>query len=339
MRIFNRAHFPWFLFVLIVTAGAAWLYVGNFKPARVPHGLALPAALVQTPSTHHEGGTPLGLILGSIAFAIFIFAALLGVRKKLLRLHIGSVQSWMRAHIWLTLLTIPLVALHSGFRLGGPMTMLLLVLYVIVMVSGIYGLVLQHRIPQLMQERVPVETVSEQIPHVRRKIRQAAEDLRRSFDAPGTNRVFGATALRTSDSLGLATTSEYGSSNPVADAVSTAVSVEQTASAADPASERAILDFLDRQVLPYLRSRKGTNVGLGKAQFSDDAFRFVKLNVAVPYRRLVEEIQSWCDERRMLDLQTKLQHWLHGWLFIHVPLSFLLLILTGWHAFVTLFYY
>jgi hypothetical protein len=339
MRIFNRAHVPWFLFVLGATVVAAWLYVGNFEPGRLPQNLALPSALLQSPSSHHEGGTPLGLTLGSIAFAIFIFAALLGVRKKLLRLHIGSVQSWMRAHIWLTLLTIPLVILHSGFRLGGPMTILLLVLYVIVMVSGIYGLILQHRMPRLMQERVPVETIYQQIPHVRAKLREAAEQLRRSFDAPGTSKILAAAAARTSDRLGLTSESEYGSANPVAEAVTTAISVEQVASAADPDSERAILDFLDRQVLPYLRSSRGSRVGLGKAQFSDDAFRFVKLNVAVPYRRLVEEMQSWCDERRMLDLQTKLHHWLHAWLFVHVPLSFVLLILTGWHAFVTLFYY
>jgi hypothetical protein len=61
--------------------------------------------------------------------------------------------------------------------------------------------------------------------------------------------------------------------------------------------------------------------------------------VAEAYRSRVEEIQAWCDERRMLDLQTKLHHWLHGWLFVHVPISFLLLMLTAWHAFVTLFYY
>ena len=68
-------------------------------------------------------------------------------------------------------------------------------------------------------------------------------------------------------------------------------------------------------------------------------FRFVKLRVTEAYRLRVEEIQAWCDERRMLDLQVKLQHWLHGWLFIHAPVSFLLLMLTTWHAFVTLFYY
>src|SRR3954469_24926713 len=178
MRILNRTHAPWFLFVLAATTLASWIYVGNFSPQRLPASLGLPSSLVQPASgSRNAGATPIGLILGSIAFAIFIFAGLLGVRKKLLRLKVGSVQSWMRAHIWLTLLTIPLVALHSGFRLGGPMTVLLLILYVIVMVSGIYGLTLQHRIPRLMQERVPTETVYEQIPHVRRKLCDAAEEL------------------------------------------------------------------------------------------------------------------------------------------------------------------
>ena len=47
----------------------------------------------------------------------------------------------------------------------------------------------------------------------------------------------------------------------------------------------------------------------------------------------------WCEERRLTDTQVRIQHWLHGWLFVHVPLSFLLLLMTVWHAFVTLFRY
>ena len=78
---------------------------------------------------------------------------------------------------------------------------------------------------------------------------------------------------------------------------------------------------------------------LGNARFSQDTFRLLQIRVAQTYASRVQEIEAWCDERRMLDLQTRLQHWLHGWLFIHVPCSFLLILLTGWHAFVTLFYY
>jgi len=111
------------------------------------------------------------------------------------------------------------------------------------------------------------------------------------------------------------------------------------AAAHDPASESALAEFLERQVIPYLSARRGERYRLGNPRFSEDTFRFVRLRIAQPYRVRVDEIQAWCDERRMLDLQTKMQHWLHGWLFVHVPFSFLLLMLTAWHAFVTLFHY
>ena len=136
MRVVNRAHLPWLIFVGIATLFAIWLCLGNFSPQSLPSALRLPNSLVQKPSEYRNvGGTPLGLIFGTVALSIFVFAALLGVRKKLVLWRVGTVQRWLRAHIWLTLLTIPLVILHSGFRLGGPMTTLIIVLYVVVMVS------------------------------------------------------------------------------------------------------------------------------------------------------------------------------------------------------------
>jgi hypothetical protein len=100
-----------------------------------------------------------------------------------------------------------------------------------------------------------------------------------------------------------------------------------------------LVEFIERQILPYLRARRGDRMRFNNPRFSDDTFRFVKLRVTETYRSRVEEIQAWCDERRMLDLQVRLQHWLHAWLFIHVPFSFFLVMLTIWHAVVTLFYY
>src|SRR5205807_5673118 len=179
MRIFNRAHVPWFIFVLLATVAAIVLYVANFHPQRMPAGIHLPAYLIQKPSEHRSvGGTPLGLIFGAISFAIFVFATLLGVRKKVVLWRLGTLQRWMRAHIWFTILTIPLVLLHSGFRLGGPMTTLLAALYAIVMLSGFYGLALQQFMPRMMKERVTQEVVYEEIPYLREKLARAAEKLR-----------------------------------------------------------------------------------------------------------------------------------------------------------------
>ena len=405
MRIVNRAHLPWFLFVVAATVFAVWLYVGNFSPHTLPSALRLPDSLLQEPSEHHRvGGTPLGLIFGTIALSIFVFAALLGVRKKIVLWRIGTVQRWLRAHIWLTLLTIPLVILHSGFRLGGPMTTLIIILYVIVMVSGIYGLALQHYVPGVMMERLPAESVYEQIPHIRAQLVAAATKMRDSFKsasradssggepAPPTKPDAGAPAPSpdkavTVGSAPMASTAAE-LSTPTARAKSTvgstitaetiavpekkpeegiptpptpiaaspaasgekppAATIAQPIATAAPAkaivatdadSESALLDFLDRQIIPYLSARRGDRLRLGKARFSEDTFRFVKLRVTEGYRDRVEEMQSWCDERRMLDVQAKLHHWLHAWLFVHAPVSFLLLMLVFWHAFVTLFNY
>ena len=485
MRIYNWKHFPWFVFVCLATIAAWLLYVGNFHPDRMPAGIRLPPSLIQTPTEHHTvGGTPLGLAFGAISLGIFVFAALLNLRKKIPLWRVGTVQRWLRAHIWLTFLTIPLILLHSGFRLGGPMTTLLMALYAVVMVSGIYGLALQHLMPRLMKERLPAETVFEQIPHIRAQLCVAAEKMRDSFKpappkkpdagAPAPSPAKAVTAgsavmastkgelstpvaraksvdrfdrdggarcgrrgghhcgasgqgrgglSRTGDpfrrkccriggagetcrndrhshgasakrTAGRSRSARVGSAGrrtcagstsgpecargrcageirgagatdtapkpaesadpkpaapaapkPAAPAAAKPAAAKPAAAPAkpalppDPASEAALVEFIDRQILPYLRARRGERFRLGKARFSDDTFRFVKLRVAENYRSRVEEIQAWCDERRMLDLQTRLHHWLHAWLFIHVPFSFLLLMLTIWHAYVTLFYY
>lgn len=386
MRIINRAHLPWLIFVVVATLFAIWLYTGNFAPQHLPSALRLPGSLLQKPSeSHRVGGTPVGLIFGSIALGIFVFAALLGVRKKVVLWRIGTVQRWLRAHIWLTLLTIPLVILHSGFRLGGPMTTLIIVLYVIVMVSGIYGLVLQHYMPMAMMERLPAESVYEQIPHIRAQLVAAGTKMRDTFKpAPPTKQDAGAPApsaektvttgtaamastsaelstptARAKTVVGSAITAETvalpekkpeekpapASATPNLSAAATpsppkpAPPPKPAAPATDADSEDALLELLDRQILPYLSARRGDRMLLGNARFSEDTFRFVKLRVTEAYRDRVEEMQSWCDERRMLDLQLKLHHWLHSWLFVHAPVSFLLLMLVFWHAFVTLFKY
>jgi len=384
MRIINRAHLPWFVFVIAATVFAIWLYVGNFAPQNLPAALHLPDSLQQKPPENHRvGGTPLGLIFGTIALSIFVFAALLGVRKKVVLWRVGTVQRWLRAHIWLTLLTIPLVILHSGFRLGGPMTTLIIVLYLVVMASGIYGLVLQHYMPTAMMERLPAESVYEQIPHIRAQLVAAATKMRDSFrPVPLSKPDAGAPAPSaektvTAGSAPMASTAAE-LSTPTARAktvVGSTITAETVAAAerkpeqksaapaatpipppavaqtplkpapkpAPPAtdadSEAALLELLDRQIIPYLSVHRGDRMLLGNARFSEDTFRFVKLRVTEAYRERVEEMQSWCDERRMLDLQLKLHHWLHAWLFVHAPVSFLLLMLVFWHAFVTLFKY
>jgi hypothetical protein len=302
MRIFNHSHVPWLILVVLATMAAFWIYLGNFQPELLPATFRVPSSLLQIRSDHRSiGGTPLGLVLGTISLGIFVFAALLGVRKKLPFLPVGNVQRWLRGHIWLTLLTIPLILLHSGFRLGGPMTTTLMVLYAIVMVSGIYGLILQHKLPTMMKESLPAEIVFEQIPNVRAQLCSAAEKLQRSLKQQAT------------------------SGSPVV--------------AIDVSQEEVLAGFIEQRLLPYLHARRGEKYRLGHTREADEIFRHLKLRVDEIYRPRVDEMRRWCEERRLTDTQVRIQHWLHGWLFVHVPLSLLLLLMTVWHAFVTLFRY
>jgi hypothetical protein len=290
------------IFVVLATMAAFWIYLGNFQPEVLPAASRVPSSLLQNRSGHRSiGGTPFGLVLGTISLGIFVFAALLGVRKKLPILPVGNVQRWLRGHIWLTLLTIPLILLHSGFRLGGPMTTTLMVLYAIVMVSGIYGLILQHKLPTMMKESLPAEIVVEQIPNVRAQLCAAAEKLQRSLKEQATS---GSAVV-----------------------------------AIDVSQEEVLAGFIEQRLLPYLRAHRGGKYRLGQAREADEIFRHLRLRVDEMYRPRVDEMRRWCDERRLTDTQLRMQHWLHGWLFVHVPLSFLLLLMTVWHAFVTLFRY
>src|SRR6185369_9921871 len=115
------------------------------------------------------GGSATGLVLGIIAAVIFLFEVALALKKtsrfRTVR-WLGSAQTWMKAHIWLGLLTVPLVVLHSGGRFGGTLTTVFVGVFAFVIVSGIWGLAVQNLLPRLLLEAAPAETVYSQIDQV-----------------------------------------------------------------------------------------------------------------------------------------------------------------------------
>ena len=299
----DRSHAQWIVFVALATVACAFLFTANFFPHRLPLSLSPPAFLGPSPPLRHTfGGTPLGLIFGAVAFLIFLFAAALGIRKKKRTWPIGSAQWWLKAHIWLTILTVPLVMFHCGFHFGGWHTGGLMLLYAVVMVSGVVGLVLQQFVPGLMRERLAREVVFEEIPHLRSLLVHSATEMR--DDLKNEQAAF----------AGKGTASTEKSSDP------------------DEQSHSAIARFIDQECIPYLSARRGDRHHLGKERTATAAFYSLKLNVDPKWKPRIDQIQKWCDERRMMDLQTRFQHLLHGWLIIHVPASFALLIGTAWHA-------
>lgn len=118
--------------------------------------------LVDWPS----GSTILGLSLGIAAAGIIAFEMLLWPRKSLRRFRLGKTRRWMFWHVWLGLASLPLAVGHAGFRFGGPLTTATLVVFLVVIASGIWGLAMQQILPGKLLNDFPTETVETQVPEV-----------------------------------------------------------------------------------------------------------------------------------------------------------------------------
>ncbi|MDP9338256.1 MAG: hypothetical protein M3P45_05245, partial [Acidobacteriota bacterium] len=94
-----------------------------------------------------RGGSPLGLAFGICGLAFMLFAALLGVRKRVPVWRLGRAQAWMRGHLWLGTLSLPVILFHGGFHFGGTLTRVLMWMLIFTVVSGLFGAALQHYLP------------------------------------------------------------------------------------------------------------------------------------------------------------------------------------------------
>lgn len=286
--------------------------------------------LAATPLHESIGGSPLGLVFGIASFLIFVLAALLGWRRKHPSWRIGRMQFWMKGHIWLTFLTVPLILFHSGFRFGGFQTSLLMWVYIIVMLSGIYGLILQHFLPRFMKDRLPDEVVFEQIPFLRQQIVARAQALQKSL----------AEACQPPEPTPAPAPAPAAESEAAAAASAPQSEIENRKSEIPtPAPPTILLRGTEESLLPYLGLDRGDNHLLGDNQSAEDFFFSLRVQTEAQWHPVLDELKGLCEERRKLDLQTKLQHWLHGWILAHAPFSFALLLLTLWHIGIALFAY
>src|SRR5262245_38087058 len=159
--LLDRTHRRWLFGCLIVLAVAVVAYV--------PYALTA----LHGPS----GGRALGLIYGFLGLALIGYAGILGARRKVPTWRVGRAATWMKGHLWLGALSYPIILLHSGFQIGGPLTFALMALLTVVVLSGIYGLILQQLLPRMMLAQLPLETVYEQIDSVVTQLRIEADTL------------------------------------------------------------------------------------------------------------------------------------------------------------------
>ena len=113
-----------------------------------------------------HGGSPVGLLYGTLGLCLIVVLMYFGVRKRSYRSSWGSVESWLHAHIYLGLVAVAVVLLHSGFRFHNVVAFAAFVLFLSVSLSGVWGAALYTSVPpklSLGNEHLTTLEMSEQI--------------------------------------------------------------------------------------------------------------------------------------------------------------------------------
>lgn len=126
-------------------AGFRWL-----KIATVLMVLAIATYALIDVQPRHNGGSWYGYLLGTIGFGIILWLTALGYRKRKITSRPFSVKAWTSAHVYLGLSLIVIATLHTGFQFGWNVHTLAYTLMMIVIISGIYGVVAYARLPEAL---------------------------------------------------------------------------------------------------------------------------------------------------------------------------------------------
>ena len=298
--LIDRSHRPWAIGSAVALAIAVAAYV--------PYALR---------SAGPGGGSGPGLTYGIAAFACMLYATLLALRKKFPIWRIGRTQTWMRGHLWLGALSLPLVLLHSGFLFGHGLTSIMMWLFVFVWASGLFGAWLQHTMPRRLLREVPMETIYEQVGRVRGQLLDEADTVV-------------ATAC---GKLELDVRAEAAGTQSASHLLG---SVLRTGSggADDGAPLR---EFYLREMRAFVEAPTRHHP-LADATAASAMFGKVRALVPSPFHAALSDLESLCEEERQLLRQERLHGVLHGWLIVHVPLAYAVMVLAVVHIVIAIRY-
>jgi hypothetical protein len=193
-----------------------------------------------------------------------------------------------------------------------------MLLFFVVIGSGILGALIQHYVPSYMTSRVPLETIYEEIPHVRAQLREEADQLATTICGPLSGTVADEPA-------------------GVQEAAQT-VLVQPTLVDIEVEDRERFREVYMHKVRPFLENPETPNVELSDPQRSGETFEALRRLLVPTVHGVLDDLQNICEEEQQLSRQIRIYRWLHAWLLVHVPLSVALLVLGGVHAIVALRY-
>lgn len=265
---------------------------------------------IQDPQEPPNGGTALGYTLGVIGTAIILWLSWFGVRKRQYSSTQGTVQGWLSAHVHVGVALLIIVLLHSGFQYGPNVHTLALVLMVLVIASGLYGVYVYMKYPTRLSQNRGGANRSElldQLEDIDSRSRRVAAGLDTQFQevvASGIRRtqlggsIWG--KLRGQDRSQIML--------PLS-------SAGQQSSVVSNAGQEAVLDWLAEQ----------------QSRSSDAALAGTIAELSALLRNKRKLLKQLGEEFR-------LQATIETWLYVHVPLTAALLVAVAVHI-LTVFIY
>ena len=272
--------------------------------------VAFIAYWIHDPQEPPNGGTVLGYILGIIATANILWLTWFGVRKRRYSSTQGTVQGWLSAHVYVGVALLFIVLLHSGFQYGSNVHTLALVLMILVIASGLYGVFVYMKYPtRLSQNRGGVNRseLLDELEDIDSRSRRVASGLDAHYQevvASGIRRtqlggsIWGRLRGQDSSQIMLPLSSNGQQSSVVSNA-----------------GQEAVLDWLAEQ----------------QSRSSDAALAGTISELSALLRNKRKLLKQLGEELR-------LQATIEIWLYIHVPLTVALLVALAVHI-ITVFIY
>lgn len=167
-----------------------FLRYAGFRWAKISGGLCLliiiSYALVDV-TPRHNGGSWYGYTLGTIGAALILWLTALGYRKRKMTSDYWSLKAWTSAHVYLGLSLIVIGTWHTGFQLGWNVHTLAWALMMLVILSGLYGVIVYATLPAALSNNRDEMTQMQMLEAIRafdRQLHSAAQPLTPADTAP-----------------------------------------------------------------------------------------------------------------------------------------------------------
>ena len=132
-----------------------------------------------------HGGSPWGIGYGIAASALVLLLVAFGWRKRAYRSKVGTLEGWLQAHVYLGVLVLAVVLLHTGFRFEDRVAVATFAVMGLVVLSGLVGAAFYTVYPRLLTEvqsdLSPAET-SERLNRLTTSMARLASGRSRAFE-------------------------------------------------------------------------------------------------------------------------------------------------------------